>query len=253
MTSAQSANLVARPLRRPASLKNGPFSDVVAHVPKSLGGWHGQCVLAVTNPAKHIRTGIYNNRFRRTAMNTHVLKLAVALLTGLASATITESSAAAETSALMLAPDSDAELVPPPALPKFGFSSVNIHGIGERVTNVRWGGLASRFGLEPGDLILSMNGFPLTYNGSWNDALYSAIIRNGGWVRLRIRDVRTGIVVQRRLFVGGGHGPIEHYHVGHSHTHFGLPSGPVTQKSTIGPINSKSSRPISEKIESLMN
>ena len=60
-------------------------------------------------------------------------------------------------------------------LPKFGFSSFNINGFGERVTNVRWGGIAQRMGLESGDMILSLNGYPLTYHGSWNDALREAV------------------------------------------------------------------------------
>lgn len=124
--------------------------------------------------------------------------------------------------ALLLAPGSDY------GLPRFGFSSFSIGGVGERVTYVRWGGLASQLGLEPGDIILSMNGYRLTYHGSWNDALYEAVA-NGGWVQLRIRDVHTGHVAFRQTFVGGGGvGPITpHYYGGH-------PSGPATYKSQVG-------------------
>ena len=41
--------------------------------------------------------------------------------------------------------------VAPPvySLPKFGFNSYNISGIGEQVTYVRWGGIAWQMGLQP--------------------------------------------------------------------------------------------------------
>jgi hypothetical protein len=148
-----------------------------------------------------------------------------------------------------VANEPNALLVPPHDdyyLPKFGFSSFNIAGYGERVTHVRWGGLGAQLGLEPGDTILSMNGFRLNYHGSWNDALYSAM-SNGGFLRLRIRDVRTGWVVTRHLNVGGGVGPITpkiyvgpnvQHHMVHPDQHNGGfygPVGPITQKSKVGP------------------
>ena len=142
-------------------------------------------------------------------------------------------------------------------LPKFGFESFNIHGVGERVTYVRWGGLASRLGLEPGDLLLSMNGFPLSYHGSWDDALHRAV-SHGGWVRLKIRDVRTGFVVTRRTHVGGGVGPITpkfyagNYagpvtpHIVHHGGHFGHGHGPITAKSKVGPKHHNLNKTIHE-------
>jgi hypothetical protein len=141
---------------------------------------------------------------------------------------------AAQPNALILEPGYD------DCLPEFGFSSFNIHGVGDRVTFVRWGGLAAQLGLEPGDLILSMNGFRLTYHGAWNDALQYAVA-NGGWVQLTVRDVRTGRLAYRQTFVGDGHvvgpitpkihgggypGPVVH----HKH-HVGHPVGPITPKS----------------------
>jgi hypothetical protein len=111
------------------------------------------------------------------------------------------SSKASQPNVLLLPPADDCYI------PKFGFSSFNIAGVGERVTFVRWGGIASKFGLEPGDTILSMNGFPLTYHGSWNDALHRAMSR-GGLVKLRIRDVRTGFIAFRQMYVGDGIGPV---------------------------------------------
>ena len=112
-------------------------------------------------------------------------------------------------------------------LPKFGFSGFNINGFGERVTNVRWGGTAQQMGLESGDVILSLNGYPLTYQGSWNDALREAVYNNGGYVQLKIRDVRTGFIAYRETYVGGNYGPIEHYNY----------NGPITYKSKTMPHN----------------
>lgn len=120
-------------------------------------------------------------------------------------------------------------------LPRFGFSSYNIYGIGERVTGVRWGSLAARIGLERGDVILAMNGFPLTYHGAWNDSLREAMY-NGGWVQLTIRDVRTGRLAVRETYVGSyGPGPItprSHITTYHGpHTSHVVVGGPLTHKS----------------------
>ena len=181
-------------------------------------------------------------------MNTLNRKIAFSLLVGLVAATFTASTAAADTKQLFLSPGDDPGFAPVPYLPKFGFSSFSINGIGERVTYVRWGGLASRFGLEPGDIVLSMNGYPLTYHGSWNDALYQAMYQ-GGRVRLKIRDVRTGHIAQRQMFVGGGGGvgPIT------PHFHNGQPNGPITIKSQVDPHNGNPSPKLNKKIAKLFD
>jgi hypothetical protein len=171
---------------------------------------------------------------RKNALTLSLGMAVVALIAGAATATGPK--------ALLLAPEHDCYL------PTFGFSSFNIHGVGERITHVRWGGLASRLGLEPGDMILSMNGFALSYHGAWNDALQHAMA-SGGLVRLRIRDVRTGHVAYRQTFLGGSGpivgpitpkyhvgNPVVHHHgpVGHHKHHVGYPAGPVTAKSKVG-------------------
>jgi hypothetical protein len=132
-------------------------------------------------------------------------------------------------------------------LPKFGFSSFNVSGYGERVTFVQWGGLAAKLGLEPGDMILKMNDYRLDYHGSWNDALQHAMSQHGGQVRLRVRDVRTGHVVTRFVHLGGTVPPVtpKYYNGGgdvhvthhdhHHHDDFHGPVGPITQKSKVGP------------------
>jgi hypothetical protein len=164
------------------------------------------------------------------------------LSTFAAVALLSSSAVASQPTALLVAPHDDFYL------PKFGFSSFNIAGYGERVTHVHWGGLAAQLGLEPGDTILRMNDVRLNYHGSWNDALQHAMSQHGGQVRLRIRDVRTGHVVTRFVTLGGTVPPITpKYYTGgpnvqvihhdhHDHDHdFNGPVGPITQKSKVGP------------------
>lgn len=168
------------------------------------------------------RTSIFRKTFRKTTL---------ALLASLSLIAVSSASAG-QPQALLLNPGVN----PGPIchdLPRFGFTSFNIHGFGEQVTSVRWGGIASRMGLERGDVILSLNGFPLSYQGSWSDALREAVY-NGGWVQLTVRDVRTGMIASRQTFVGdGGVGPI----VPHSHVTNYYGHGPVTPKMKTMPYN----------------
>jgi hypothetical protein len=150
----------------------------------------------------------------------------LALLTSLSLIVVT-SAAASQPKAVLIAPPHDHCF----DLPKFGFSSFNVDGFGEQVTFVRWGGRASRMGLEPGDIIVSLNGFPLTYHGSWNDALRQAV-NNGGWVQIVVRDVRTGDFAYRQTFIGnGGIVPVTPHVVAHSGHFGGNYNGPITKKS----------------------
>jgi hypothetical protein len=175
-------------------------------------------------------------------MTTFTRNTVFALLPSLAIvAVLSSSSAASQPNALLVAPHNDYYL------PKFGFSSFNIHGYGERVTHVQWGGLAAQMGLEPGDTILRVNDVRLDYHGSWNDALQHAMTQHGGQVRLRIRDVRTGHVLTRFVHLGGivppitpkyytGNGNVQViHHDHHHHDDFHGPVGPITQKSKVGP------------------
>jgi hypothetical protein len=180
-------------------------------------------------------------------MKTLAINLTLAVAASLTLVNVsTPNASASEPKALLINPGHDHSHSPSFYLPKFGFNSFNIGGYGERVTHVQWGGLASQLGLESGDTILKMNGFPLHYHGGWNDALYQAM-QNGGWVQLTIRDVRTGWIVTRQAFVGGGAGPVTpKYHVtsyGPTTSHIvvgnpgypGYPVGPVTTKKMVHP------------------
>jgi len=70
---------------------------------------------------------------------------------------------------------------------------------------------ASAFVAPAGDVLLSLNGYKLTYPGSWNDALSNALYNNN-YIRLKIRDVRTGNIYFRETFVDYNDGPVEHYY-----------------------------------------
>jgi hypothetical protein len=118
---------------------------------------------------------------------------------------VTPTIAAGPNNRLLIAPGE------PYGLPKFGFSSSTIYGYGEQIVSVRPFGRAASLGLEPGDVLLSLNGYRLTYPGSWNDALSRALYDGNGYVRLTVRDVRTGSIRVRTTYVNYGGGPVEHF------------------------------------------
>jgi predicted metalloprotease with PDZ domain len=141
-------------------------------------------------------------------MNSRFRLVALLLVLGLGvSALVSTSVAAPPTSKLLLQPGGGGGNY---GLPKFGFSSSN-NGFGERVLNVRWGSRAQGLGLEPGDVILSLNGYRLSYPGSWSDALAQALY-DGNYVRLKVRDVRTGNIRFRETYVGYNNGPVQNYY-----------------------------------------
>lgn len=96
----------------------------------------------------------------------------------------------------------------PPVQPRLGFSYYCIPGYGYQVTGVTWGSPAAQMGLEVSDVVLSINGHSLNYNGAHYYALQSAASQ-GGWVQLAIRDWRTGMIVYRSAnlfgYSGGGY------------------------------------------------
>ena len=86
-------------------------------------------------------------------------------------------------------------------VPRLGFASY-FDGVGEHVTGVRPGSRAWRMGLEPGDIILAVNGYRVRYDGQWNSLMRRAA--RHGHVTLAIRDWRTGNTVYRRQRLGNG-------------------------------------------------
>ncbi len=81
-------------------------------------------------------------------------------------------------------------------VPRLGFAYQVMPGDGFRVVIVRPGTPAAQIGLEIGDVVLSINGLLLTHAGADLPARIEAA-RRGGWVRIGIREVRTGRVVFR--------------------------------------------------------
>jgi membrane-associated protease RseP (regulator of RpoE activity) len=145
-------------------------------------------------------------------MNARYCTAALFVMFGLAlSALVAPASAASPAQPYLVSPGGSY------GLPKFGFSSATIYGYGERVVFVRPGSRAAFLGLEPGDVLLSLNGLSLTYTGSWTDALSHAAYHDGGYIRLKIRDVRTGHIFFRETYVNYGGGPVEHYYKSHPH------------------------------------
>lgn len=84
--------------------------------------------------------------------------------------------------------------------PRLGFQGHFEWGVGMVVDYVPWGTPAARVGLEPGDVILSVNGRRLRSQSDY----FSALRTSGGRVRLVIEDVRSGGLVARTAWIGGG-------------------------------------------------
>lgn len=102
--------------------------------------------------------------------------------------------------------------------PKLGFNGQMIHGYGMKVINVNWGSAAKRAGLEPGDIIVKINGQWIRSQWDYNQALQNAANYNWGKVSMKVQNVRHkwGYNVPKYAFVktvldgygGGPGGPI---------------------------------------------
>ena len=88
--------------------------------------------------------------------------------------------------------------------PRLGFNGHFEWGHGMVVDSVPWGTPAAQIGLESGDVIRAMNGRWISSQDE-----YFWILRNsGGHVRLVVEDVRTGMLVNRSVFLNGGPVPL---------------------------------------------
>lgn len=88
-------------------------------------------------------------------------------------------------------------------MPKLGFYGHIVYGQGLMVDSVSWATEAARIGLEPGDVIVSVNGRPIRSWSDYNAAMYYS----GGRGRLVIRDVRSGWTVPANFALNNGRGP----------------------------------------------
>ncbi len=86
-----------------------------------------------------------------------------------------------------------APLVLPPTcnrLPKLQFSGRLIPGVGMQVIDVVFGGVAYGVGLEPGDIIVQIDGRRIANPFDYENALLNAAIYQDGHVDLVVRNVR---------------------------------------------------------------
>lgn len=84
--------------------------------------------------------------------------------------------------------------------PFLGFDSY-FDGAGELITAVQYGSAAWRVGLEPGDRVMAVDGVGLRYHGHGLQLLQNAAAVRG-YVTLSVRDVHTGLVVNRTIGLG---------------------------------------------------
>jgi S1-C subfamily serine protease len=89
-----------------------------------------------------------------------------------------------------------------PETPQLGIYGHFEWSYGMVVDDVLWGTPASRMGLEPGDVILAVNGCTLRSEYDY----FRALRYGGNYARLVIQDVRTGTVVSRTALLGGSGG-----------------------------------------------
>ena len=72
-----------------------------------------------------------------------------------------------------------------------------IDGVGgQRIIDIEPGSTARGMRLSSGDVVVAVNGIPLSHTDSWNQALQRAA-RLGGWLTLKVRQAGTGEIAYR--------------------------------------------------------
>lgn len=95
----------------------------------------------------------------------------------------------------------DLRLYPGPSIPetpRLGILGHFHRGHGMVVDSVVWGSPAERMGLEPGDIIRSINGRWLHSESDY----FRALSYSDGYVQLLVEDVRSGALLPRTAFLG---------------------------------------------------
>jgi hypothetical protein len=85
-----------------------------------------------------------------------------------------------------------------PGPPRIGFYYTLIPGYGYRIVSVDPWSPAAQLGLLRGDIVLSLNGVPLTHYGADLPARDMAAAA-GGWITAYVRDIRTGLMTTRSV------------------------------------------------------
>jgi len=94
--------------------------------------------------------------------------------------------------------------IAPPHQYRLGLYGHMAYGRGMVVDSVPWGTPASRTGLEPGDVIVRINGRWIQSDHDYFQALRYC----GGVCRLLVQDVRGRGLIPVTVYLGGGSGPI---------------------------------------------
>ncbi len=89
--------------------------------------------------------------------------------------------------------------------PKMGFMGHMMSGWGMMVDQVIPGTTAARMGLEPGDVVMKINGKPVTCAQRYRELLWEAVSMQDGRVHLKVDNIRArnGLPVPRYAFVTG--------------------------------------------------
>lgn len=94
--------------------------------------------------------------------------------------------------------------IAPPQQPRLGLYGHMEYGRGMVVDYVPWGTPASQTGLEPGDVIVRINGQWIQSDHDY----FQALSYCGGVCHLLVQDVRTQGMVSVSVYLHGGSGPI---------------------------------------------
>lgn len=89
----------------------------------------------------------------------------------------------------------------PGGTPRLGFMGQMIHGYGMRVLGTNYGSPAQMAGLERGDIIFSINGRRILSQYDYSSALQQAVMFQGGFVSMSVRNVRYDMGLSYQEFV----------------------------------------------------
>jgi hypothetical protein len=85
---------------------------------------------------------------------------------------------------------------PPVPPPRIGFRYILIPGYGYKIVEVMPFSAAARMCLDYGDVILTLNGCPMTHHGA-DLPVRARAVATDGWVTAYIHDEHTGLLVTR--------------------------------------------------------
>lgn len=96
----------------------------------------------------------------------------------------------------LVPPNGPGPIAPPIPPPRIGFHYILIPGYGYKIVEVMPFSAAARMCLDYGDVILTLNGYPMTYYGA-DIPVRARAAALDGWLTAYIHDVHTGLLVTR--------------------------------------------------------